>query len=103
MTDHMDKFKVCCSSPNLRERHDALIWLIEETVPVFNREIGSIGGAAIQEIREAQARYEPHVAGAYLPFSHEHDDHNTYLKIILGQTGVEGEEPYPIGIHAETP
>jgi len=103
MENHVDRFRTCCSSANMRARHDALIDLIGTLVPLLNVEIGPIGGAAIREILDVQKRYKPMVEQALVPFAHEYDDHNTYLTIELGRVRATNGTSYAIGIHAETP
>ena len=58
MENYVDRFKTCGTSSNLRARHDALIELISALVPLFNREIGPVGGSAIREILDVQRRFE---------------------------------------------
>jgi len=102
MKNYAEKLQVCIKSPNLAKKHQCLIEVIEEIIPVLNNEIGEIGGAAIKEILDVQKQYKEKVADDLLSFSSESDGHNTYLYIVLGENDYE-DQKYKIGIVAETP
>jgi len=102
MIDYAEKLKTCIDSPNLGARHQCLIQVIEEIIPVLNDEIGEIGGGAIREIMEIQEKYKGRISEELIPFSSENDGHNTYLNVVFGEIG-NNEDKYKIGIVAETP
>jgi len=102
MENYAENLKACINSPNLAMRHQCLIQVIEEIIPVLNNEIGEIGGAAIREILDLQEQYKEKSTEEVFPFSSESDDHNTYLYIVFGEIDKDGQK-YKVGIVAETP
>ncbi|MHC4587394.1 MAG: hypothetical protein ACYS3N_22945 [Planctomycetota bacterium] len=102
MIEYAEKLETCINSSNLGSRHQCLIQVIEEIIPVLNNEIGEIGGGAIRETLDIQEKYKGKVSEELLPFSSENDGHNTYLNVVFGEIG-DNDEKYRVGIVAETP
>jgi hypothetical protein len=101
MNNYVDKIQTCISSTHLGKRHQILIGLINDTIPILNQEIGEIGAGAIHEILEIQNRYESRLSKDLLPFSSQTDSCETNLYVTLGELDNNGQS-YPIGILAET-
>ena len=68
MNKFSSKITACLCSPDLREKHNCLTWLIKHLISLFNKEIGIIGNGGVSEILRRQEQIIPEEMKNFRPF-----------------------------------
>ncbi len=91
MNKFSSKITACLCSPDLREKHNCLTWLIKHLISLFNKEIGIIGNGGVSEILRRQEQIIPEEMKNFRPFIFDNDS-NVLLEINLATIAYVYEE-----------